>query len=56
MQADAQYRAHRDNLNLFYLRSGSGTMVPVTTLGKTHYTTGPVSTNSCRVNEGSFKS
>ncbi len=41
VQADAQYRAHRDNLNLFYLRSGSGTMVPVTTLGKTHYTTGP---------------
>ena len=41
VQADAQYRAHRDNLNLFYLRSGSGVMVPVTSLGKTHYTTGP---------------
>lgn len=41
VQADAEYRAHRDNLNLFYLRSGSGVMVPVTSLGKTHYTTGP---------------
>jgi len=41
VQAEAPYRAHRDNLNLFYLRSGSGVMVPVTSLGKTHYTTGP---------------
>ena len=41
VQADARYRAHRDNLNLFFLRSGSGDMVPVTSLGKSHYTTGP---------------
>ena len=41
IQADAPYRAHRDNLNLFFLRSSEGVMVPVTSLGKTHYTTGP---------------
>lgn len=41
VQADASYRAHRDNLSLFFMRSSTGTMVPVTSLGKTHYTTGP---------------
>ena len=41
IQADASYRDHRDKLSLFFLRSASGTMVPVTSLGKSHYTTGP---------------
>ncbi len=41
IQADAPYRDHRDRLGLFFLRSASGTMVPVTSLGQSHYTTGP---------------
>ncbi|MDE6497424.1 MAG: efflux RND transporter permease subunit [Muribaculaceae bacterium] len=40
VQADAPYRAHRDNLNLFFLRSAGGVMVPVTSVGTTHYVTG----------------
>ena len=34
------YRSHRDNLNLYFVRSADGTMIPVTALGTTHYTTG----------------
>ena len=41
LQADAPYRAHKNNLNLFFVKSSSGTMVPVNSLGSTHYTTGP---------------
>lgn len=41
VQADAAYRDHRDKLSLYFLRSASGTMVPVTSLGKSYYTTGP---------------
>lgn len=41
IQADAPYRAHTDNLNLFFMKSSSGTMIPVNALGNTHYTTGP---------------
>ena len=41
IQADAPYRAHTDNLNLFFLKSSGGTMIPVNALGTTHYTTGP---------------
>ena len=41
VQADAPYRAHRDNLNLFFLRSAGGVMVPVTSVGTTRYVTGP---------------
>lgn len=41
IQADAPYRAHKDNLNLFFVKSSSGNMVPVTALGSTSYTTGP---------------
>ncbi len=40
IQADAPYRAHRSNLNLFFVRSADGAMVPVTSLGTTRYTTG----------------
>ena len=41
IQADAPYRAYRDNLNLFFVRGANGVMLPVTTLGNTSYTTGP---------------
>lgn len=41
IQADAPYRAHTDNLNLFFMKSSGGTMIPVNALGNTHYTTGP---------------
>ena len=40
IQAEAPYRAYRDNLNLFYVRGTGGAMIPVTSLGKTYYTTG----------------
>ena len=45
IQADAPYRAHKDNLNLFFVKSSNGTMVPVTALGNTYYTTGPGTIN-----------
>jgi len=41
IQAEADYRSRRDNLNLFFVRSSNNTMVPISSLGKTHYTTGP---------------
>lgn len=41
IQADASYRMNRDDLNLFYVRSSGGTMVPVASLGNSHFTTGP---------------
>lgn len=41
IQADAPYRAHSDNLNLFFMKSSGGTMIPVNALGTTHFTTGP---------------
>ena len=41
IQAEAPYRAYRDNLNLFFVRGSNGTMIPVTSLGTTDYTTGP---------------
>lgn len=40
VQAEAPYRARRDNLNLFFVKSRSGEMLPVTSLGKSYYTTG----------------
>lgn len=41
IQADAQYRAGRENLNLFFVRGPGGKMVPVTSLGTTRFTAGP---------------
>ena len=41
IQAEAPYRRDRANLNLFYLRAANGSMVPVTSLGTTRYTSGP---------------
>ena len=40
IQAEAPYRAYRDNLRLFFVRGADGAMIPVTALGTTHYTTG----------------
>lgn len=41
MQAEAPFRAHRDNLNLFFVRGSSGAMIPISNLGSSYYTTGP---------------
>ena len=41
IQAEAPYREHRDNINLFFVRGSSGDMIPLTALGNTEYTTGP---------------
>ena len=41
IQAEAPYRAHKDNINLFFVRNAGGEMIPLTALGSTHYTTGP---------------
>lgn len=41
IQAEAPYRMHTDNINLFFVRAASGEMVPLTALGTTEYTTGP---------------
>lgn len=40
IQADAGYRADRNDLNLFFVRGADGAMIPITSLGTTHYTTG----------------
>ncbi len=41
IQAEAPYRAHKDNINLFFVRGSEGAMIPLTALGNAHYTTGP---------------
>ena len=41
IQAEAPYRATRDNLGLFFVRAQNGSMVTLTALGTTSYTTGP---------------
>lgn len=40
LQAEAPYRAYKDNLNLFFVRGAEGSMIPITALGTTSYTTG----------------
>ena len=40
IQAEAPYRARRDNLNLFFVKGSDSAMIPITSLGTTHYTTG----------------
>ena len=35
IQAEAPYREHRDNINLFFVRGSSGDMIPLTALGNT---------------------
>ena len=40
IQAEAPYRARRENLGLFYVKGGGDNMIPVTSLGNTNYTAG----------------
>ncbi len=40
IQAEASYRAYKDNMNLFFVRSNDNSMIPVTALGTSEYTTG----------------
>lgn len=41
LQADERYRAHRNNMNLYFVKGNGGQMIPITSLGTTTYTTGP---------------
>ncbi len=41
IQAEAPYREHVDNINLFFVRAANGAMIPLTALGDASYTTGP---------------
>ena len=41
IQAEAPYRSSRDNLNLFFVRGAGNTMIPISALGTSRYTTGP---------------
>ncbi len=40
IQAEAPYRAYKDNMNLFFVRGNDNSMIPVTALGTSDYTTG----------------
>lgn len=41
IQAEASYREHKENINLFFVRGADNAMIPLTSLGTTSYTTGP---------------
>ena len=41
IQAEAPYRARKENIGLFYVKGSGGNMIPISSLGNTHYTTGP---------------
>ncbi len=41
IQADQSFRATASNINLFFVKAANGTMVPLTAVGRTSYTTGP---------------
>ena len=41
IQAEASYREHKENINLFFVRGTDNAMIPLTSLGTTSYTTGP---------------
>lgn len=41
IQAEADYREQQDNIGLYFVRGSDGDMIPLTSLGTTHYTTGP---------------
>ena len=41
IQAEAPYREHKENINLFYVKAANGSMIPLTSLGSSSYTTGP---------------
>ena len=40
IQAEAPTAPAGDNLNVFFVRSGEGAMIPISSLGTSHYTTG----------------
>jgi hydrophobe/amphiphile efflux-1 (HAE1) family protein len=41
IQAEAPYREHRENINLYFVRGADDTMIPLTSLGTATFTTGP---------------
>lgn len=41
IQAEAPFRATKEDIGLFFVRAQNGTMIPLTALGTTRYTTGP---------------
>ncbi len=41
VQAEAPFRMQKDDLNLFFVKTAKGNMVPLTALGTASYTTGP---------------
>ncbi len=41
IQADEEFRKYPSDLDLFYIKTESNTMVPISALGKTSFTTGP---------------
>lgn len=41
IQADESFRRTQDDINMFFVKTSKGDMVPLTTLGTTSYTTGP---------------
>lgn len=41
IQAESTYREQRDDINLFFVKTQDGAMVPLTALGTTQYTAGP---------------
>lgn len=41
IQAEAPYREHKENINLFFVRGTDNAMIPLTSLSTTSYTTGP---------------
>lgn len=54
IQAEAPYREHQDNINLFYVRGADNAMIPLTSLGTTSYTTGPGSVKRFNMFNSSF--
>lgn len=41
IQAEAPYRSNKENLNLFFVKGSKNVMVPISSLGTSHFTTGP---------------
>lgn len=41
IQAEAPYREHKENINLFFVRGADDAMIPLTSFGDANYTTGP---------------
>lgn len=53
IQAEAPYREHKENINLFFVRGTDNAMIPLTSLGTTSYTTGPGSIKRFNMFNGS---